>query len=112
MERKYDMFLTIILIVSIIAIIVLVGFWLWDMYNKNRVEQDALDAIEEFNRQIGLQESQDNNVIEANLTPIEQPQEQEPQEEPEDNTPNNNSSGNSNYNKYSKFTICYVSIYN
>jgi hypothetical protein len=82
MGKKYDMFLTIILIVSIIAIVVLVGFWLFDMYSKNRIEQDALDAIEEFNRQVGLQENQ-NNVIEANLTPVENTIVDEPILQPE-----------------------------
>ena len=107
MEKKYDMFLTIILIVSIIAIVVLVGFWLYDMYSKNRVEQDALDAIEEFNRQIGIEDGQgENNVIEANLTPIEPAQEpEEPQQEPDTNTSEGKSSGKTNYDKYKNFTI-------
>lgn len=99
MGRKYDMFLTIILIVSIIAIVVLVGFWLWDMYSKNRVEQDALDAIEEFNRQVGLQDNQDG-VIEANLTPIE---EQELPDEPVNNEPEQKQTNNKD--RFANFTI-------
>ena len=51
---------------------------------------------------IGLQEEQ-QNVIEANLTPTPPPEEpEEPEEEQSGNTSNNQGS---NYNKYSKFTI-------
>ena len=103
MGKKYDMFLTIILIVSIIAIVVLVGFWLFDMYSKNRIEQDALDAIEEFNRQVGLQENQ-NNVIEANLTPVENTIVDEPILQPEPEQEDNGGNQNKK-SKFDNFTI-------
>lgn len=100
MEKKYNDILTVILVISIIAIVILAGFWIYDIYTKNKVEKDALAAIEEFNKQIGLQE--ESNIIENEIPEPEQ----EPEIEPEENSNNNTSSTSSNSGqKYNDFTI-------
>lgn len=98
MEKKYNNILTIILVIAVIAIVVLSAMWIYDVYTKNKIEKDALAAIEEFNNQIVIQEN--NNVVENGI--------QEPEQVPEEpeNTNNNtsNSSGSSGQ-KYKDFTI-------
>lgn len=98
MEKKYNNILTIILVIAVIAIVVLSAMWIYDVYTKNKIEKDALAAIEEFNNQIVIQEN--NNVVENEI--------QEPEQVPEEpeNTNNNtsNSSGSSGQ-KYKDFTI-------
>lgn len=94
MGKKYNSILTIILIISIIAIIILLGFWIYDTYTKNKIEKDALTAIEEFNNQIIVQEN--TNIVEEN---------QEIEAEPEETTTNNKTNTSSSGQKYKNFTI-------
>ena len=62
MEKKYDNILTVILVIAIAATLVLTGFWIYDTYTKNKVDNDALAAIEEFNNQIA--QNQQNTIEE------------------------------------------------
>ena len=99
MEKKYDNILTVILVIAIAATLVLTGFWLYDTYTKNKVDKDALDAIEEFNNQIA--QNQQNTIEEPEEEPIEEPTQTE-----ETTANNNNSGGTSNSSsKYKNFTI-------
>ena len=114
MEKKYDNILTVILVIAIAATLVLTGFWIYDTYTKNKVDNDALAAIEEFNNQIAQNQQ---NTIEEPEEPIEEPTQTE--ETPANNKHsnrtrkqsyinNNNSSSGTNSNsgsKYKNFTI-------
>ena len=100
MEKKYDNILTVILVIAIAATLVLTGFWIYDTYTKNKVDNDALAAIEEFNNQIAQNQQ---NTIEESEEPTEEPTQTE-----ETPTNNNNSSSGTNSNsgsKYKNFTI-------
>ena len=100
MEKKYDNILTVILVIAIAATLVLTGFWIYDTYTKNKVDNDALAAIEEFNNQIAQNQQ---NIIEEPEEPTEEPTQTE-----ETPTNNNNSSSGTNSNsgsKYKNFTI-------
>lgn len=111
MEKGYNTVLTIILVISIAAIIVLAGFWGYDAYIKYKTEQDALKAIEEFQNMI--MQNQNNTPVQNEVvenTVQQEPTVQEPEQEPEQPITNTNkpttSGGNSgNYNKYKNFTI-------
>lgn len=96
MGKKYNSILTIILVISIIAIIILLGFWIYDTYTKNKIEKDALTAIEEFNNQI---------IVQENMDIVEQNQEPEVEPEPEETTTNNKTNTSSSGQKYKNFTI-------
>lgn len=98
MEKKYDNILTVILVIAIAATLILTGFWIYDTYTKNKVDKDALAAIEEFNNQIA--QNQQNIIEEPEEDLVEEPTEQE-------ETPSNNNSGNSSSSgsKYKNFTI-------
>ena len=101
MEKKYDNILTVILVIAIAATLVLTGFWIYDTYTKNKVDNDALAAIEEFNNQIA--QNQQNTIEEPEEEPTEEPAQTE-----ETPTNNNNSSSGTNSNsgsKYKNFTI-------
>ena len=98
MEKKYDNILTVILVIAIAATLVLTGFWIYDTYTKNKVDNDALAAIEEFNNQIAQNQQ---NTIEEPEEPTEEPTQTE--ETPANN--NNSSSGTNSGSKYKNFTI-------
>lgn len=98
MEKKYDNILTVILVIAIVATLVLTGFWIYDTYTKNKVDNDALAAIEEFNNQIAQNQQ---NTIEEPEEPTEEPTQTE--ETPANN--NNSSSGTNSGSKYKNFTI-------
>ncbi len=49
-SNKYGKVLTVFLIVAILAIVGLVGFWLFDKINGDKIKKDGEAAIEEFNR--------------------------------------------------------------
>lgn len=100
MEKKYDNILTVILVIAIAATLVLTGFWIYDTYTKNKVDKDALAAIEEFNNQIS--QNQQNTIEEPEEEPVEEPVQEE--ETPSDNNNNSGSSSNSG-SKYKNFTI-------
>lgn len=100
MEKKYDNILTVILVIAIAATLVLTGFWIYDTYTKNKVDNDALAAIEEFNNKIAQNQQ---NTIEESEEPTEEPTQTE-----ETPANNNNSSSGTNSNsgsKYKNFTI-------
>lgn len=99
MEKKYDNILTVILVIAIAATLVLTGFWIYDTYTKNKVDKDALAAIEEFNNQIA--QNQQDTIEEPEEEPVEEPTQTE--ETPANN--NNSGSTSNSASKYKNFTI-------
>lgn len=61
MDDKYSNFLTILLVIVIVAILILLGFWAYDVYKKYDTEAGAAEAIDEFENQVSHK-----NVVEEN----------------------------------------------
>lgn len=109
MEKTYNTILTIILVISITAIIILAGFWGYDAYTKYKTEQEVQKAIEEFQNMIMQNQNNtppvQNEVVENTVEqePIVQEPVQQPEQQPATNPKPDNGGGN--YNKYKNFTI-------
>ena len=100
MEKKFNTVLTVILVIAVIAILILAGFWIYDFYTKYKLDQDALNAIAEFENAIGQLNTNtigDDILSNSANTIVSEP------EQPQD-TNTNSSGGNSGY-KYNNFTI-------
>ena len=61
MNSRYSRFLTILLIIVIIAIIGLLGFWAYNVYQKYNINEDASQAVDEFQHAVGATDNDDNN---------------------------------------------------
>ena len=109
MEKGYNRILTIILVISIAAIFILIGFWIYDIFMKYKTEQEAEKAIEQFQNMI-MQNKNDKpevqNIIVEN-TVTQQPVIQQPEQQPPvtNTTPTPSGSSSGNENKYKNFTI-------
>ena len=66
MNSRYSRFLTILLVIVIIAIIGLLGFWAYSIYQKYNINEDASQAVDEFQHAVGATTDDDNNE-----TPVE-----------------------------------------
>ena len=53
MNSRYSKFLTILLVIVIVAIIGLLGFWAYQVYQKYSINNDAEQAVEEFQHASG-----------------------------------------------------------
>ena len=53
MNSKYSKMMTIGLIVVIVAILILLGFWVYDKYQEKTVTEDANTAVDEFLELVG-----------------------------------------------------------
>lgn len=101
MEKKFNNVLTVILVIAVIAILILVGFWAYDFYTKYKLEQDALKAIAEFENAISQIDG--NTIGDDILSNSANAIVSEPQDQPSTNT---NTSNNGSYaQKYKNFTI-------
>lgn len=60
-KNSYKTFLTVVLAISMIGIMVLLGFWAYNEYSQFILEKDAEKAIEDFDAQIVILENQ--NII-------------------------------------------------
>ncbi len=98
-EKKYGKVLTVILVIVVIAIFIVLGFWGYDIYQKYYTNKDLNEAVDEFNnRVIAMRNTVDENLttndidIQININEIQ-------------NT--SNSGGNSNIAKqtYKGFTV-------
>lgn len=88
-EGKYGKVLTILLVVAIVSIVGILCFVGYEQIKKNKNEQEAAAAIEEFNRNHG--------ITETNVEETEEPTDEEITEIPEivEQEDNNSESGNS-----------------
>ena len=76
-ESKYSDILTVILVVVIIAIIGLLGFWAYDVYSRNNIDKEAMNAINELENQINNnnQNNVNNNVTNNVVNQVQKPTE-------------------------------------
>ncbi len=98
MENKYNSILTILLIIVIVAIIGLLGFWAYEIYNKNSLEKEAMNAINEFEEAIKHNNTIQNNINENTTNEII-----ENVAKPEVNTVTTGNSGSINTNSSNTF---------
>lgn len=67
-ESKYSDILTVILVVVIIAIVGLLGFWAYDVYSRNSIDKEAMNAINELENQINNNQNNVKNEVTNNVT--------------------------------------------
>ena len=51
-EKKYNKVLTTILIIGIVLVFAVLGFWGFEIYKKYYTKKDANDAVEEFDSRL------------------------------------------------------------
>ena len=102
-KGKYGKLLTVLLIIAIVVIVGLLAFLGWQQFKENKEKKEQNSAIEEFNRNHGI----DENATPTPLpTPTEEPEEIGPipsivpaTPNSSNNSANNNSSSNQTYYK-------------
>ena len=87
-ERKFNKVLTVILVIIIIAILVALGFWIYDLIQRYTINSGANEAVEEFDKKI----SELNNVPVQNIIQPQQKNTTQEQQQPVRNENNNQSS--------------------
>ena len=67
-NHKFDKILTVILIIIVIAIVIVAGFWGYDLFQRYFLDAGANEVLEEFDKQI----AELNTLVEPTqtLTPI------------------------------------------
>lgn len=72
MNSKYSKMMTIGLIVVIVAILILLGFWAYDVYKEYNTSEVSEQPVEEFQHQSGMTNNNntqvENNTILENVT--------------------------------------------
>ena len=80
-EKKYNKVLTVILIIVVVAIFIVLGFWGFDLYQKYYINASANQALDEFDNRIIIRnrikeeevQEQENNVeLQIDVNQIEQ----------------------------------------
>lgn len=71
-ERKYNKILTVILVIVVIAICIILGFWIYDAVHRHNLNAGLNEAVEEFdnrilNNQIGDNQVEDANSVDLNI---------------------------------------------
>lgn len=115
--KKYGKFLTILLVISIIAFLGLGGYFIYDMVSRDSVNKQAEDAFDEFQRRVeelNRQNAKNNEIVNVNLDNNINNEITNSDDNPD--TPGNNSNGygtggngggtsyyNKNYNLQSKY---------
>lgn len=110
MNSKFGDVLTVILIIVIIGIVGIIGYFGYDLYTRNQKEDNAQQAIEEFDRMVATIEKRGNEVVENNVVeeqntvateeqvsnPLEQFNEQPEQTTTQEQTTTSSNNNNSN----------------
>lgn len=70
-NNKYSKLLTVVLVITIIAVIILLGFFAYDVYKKYYIEKESEEAVSRFEGEISNNtKQQDTNTITNNVEPI------------------------------------------
>ncbi len=67
-DKKYNKVLTIVLVIVVIAIFLVLGFWGYDIYKKYYINKGANDAVEEFDNRILNLKNTTNNDAQENVS--------------------------------------------
>ena len=72
LDKKYNKALTVILIIVVIAIFVILGFWGYDVYRKYYINNGANEALQEFDNRIASRNNTatnntSNDIVELNI---------------------------------------------
>ena len=73
LDKKYNKALTVILIIVVIAIFVILGFWGYDVYRKYYINNGANEALQEFDNRIASRNNTatnntSNDIVESNVS--------------------------------------------
>ena len=52
MKDKFSKFLTVVSVISVIIVIGMLLYWIWDIINQSRDEKAAKDAIKSFKEEV------------------------------------------------------------
>ena len=66
-EKKYNKVLTVILIIVVIAIFIVLGFWGFDLYQKYYINSSANQALDEFDNRIIIRNKIKNEEVIENV---------------------------------------------
>lgn len=92
-ERKFNKVLTVILVIIIIAILVALGFWIYDLIQRNTINSGANEVVKEFDKKISeLNTAPVQNIVQnpqTNNTPEQQERNENNQSTTTYTTPSN-----------------------
>lgn len=52
---KYNKVLTVVISIALVTIFLVIGFWGYDVYKRNKIKKNAQDVVNEFDNQISQQ---------------------------------------------------------
>lgn len=61
-DKKYNKILTVVLVIAVLIIVALLGFWIYDIYKTNLTNREANEAINEFDNEVAKLQKQKINV--------------------------------------------------
>ncbi len=71
-EKKYNKILTVILIIVVIAICIIIGFWIYDAIHRHNLNAGLNEAVDEFdNLIINNNNNNENQVEDENIVGLE-----------------------------------------
>ena len=65
-DHRFNKILTIIIVISLIGLFIVMGFWGYDIFQKYYIRNGAEDAVDEFDKK--LNEINEQNIDENNTT--------------------------------------------
>ncbi len=68
--KKYNKILTVILVIVVIAIFVILGFWVADAIQRHNMNAGLNEAVDEFDNRIAHIKDRDNEVEDENLVEL------------------------------------------
>ena len=70
-EKKYNKVLTVILVIVVIAICIIIGFWIYDAINRHNINAGLNEAVDEFDNRILNNQVSDNQIEDENYVGLD-----------------------------------------
>ena len=67
-EKKYSKVLTVILVIVVVAIFIVLGFWGYDLYQKYYINLSANQALEDFDNRVIIRNTSKNEEVVENVS--------------------------------------------
>lgn len=67
-DKKYNKILTVVLIIVVIAIFIILGFWGYDIYQKYYINSESNEILDEFDNRITIRNRVDENETLENVS--------------------------------------------
>ena len=61
-DNRFNKILTIIIVISLIGLFIVMGFWGYDIFQKYYIRNGAEDAVDEFDKKLNEQNIDENNT--------------------------------------------------